>query len=44
MSNKSTKSDNEDTCEDLFGKKGFGPKYNWALDGLKERRGKRVFI
>ncbi len=43
MSNKSTKTDNEDTCEDLFGSSKV-PLCNLVLNGLKERNAKRVFI
>lgn len=44
MSNKSTKTDNEDTCDDLFDKKGVGAHCNSVFNGLKERNTKRVFI
>lgn len=34
MSNRSTKTDNEDLCEDLFSKKGVPPSCNFVLEGL----------
>ena len=44
MSNKSTKTDVEESCEDIFSLKGIPPSCNLVFEGMRERGAKRVFI